>query len=848
MRSSAVMMTKLLGIFLAMACAGCEVGNVIPHLCSGPGDCPPGQTCSEGACQSISDGAPYAWDLGSGDWPQLTDAGLCAGGGVACGKACCAKGQVCVYGACTAPQPACTGDKDCINDTYCDKGTCVPWGHGPKGSFNKSCTYLIPIGQFSPTRQCAWTGPPTGDKYPKHKNVLGTPTVVDFLFNPTSTARKPSIVFVSYDGEDGGSPASACASGYYGVIRVIDGGTCAQQHTLDMAKVRASSPLAVGDLNLDGRADVVAQRCGGGLVAFSYDATAKKFKLLWTSSPSTTGSNSGGWEGPSLHDLDDDGKPEILMGGTVWNSAGKLVDSSLGMLTYSAGFIPVAADLDGDKLVDLVNGASVWSFTGNKWTLKTSSSNAAGHVAVADLGTYGADPKKDNRGKLDGVAEVVVVSGGTVRAQTLAGRVFYGPMSIPAGGTGGPPTVGDFDKDNRAEIAAAGKDSYSVFDPDCGAAPAKATCNTMTKTGILWTRTSQDHSSSVTGSSVFDFEGDGAAEAIYADECFTRVYDGKSGEVLYSQWRTSCTWYENPIVADVDGDFNSELVVPSNTNCVIDTSCKTNKNHHTHPTSGLTLDPMFKGLRCKKASDCPGGTCNLGYCRCTKDSECGNATSGFVCAPVVPGTAGTGQVCRAAFKGDVGGILVYRDVLDRWVNSRPIWNQHAYAVSNISDLGKVPRTSTWVQNWKIAGLNNFRQNKQGSLDPTSSPDLTAGPNKGKSGVEPKVTFPCDKQGTLTLKINLCNRGTQPVGAGVPVTFYNGPAAGKQKICTATSKGQIYPGKCEVLTCDWKGAPVNKTTDVHVVADDDGTGTGTTNECNELNNRALLKGVRCSTVG
>jgi len=789
------------------------------------------------------------WDLGAGDWPLLSEAGLCPGGVVLCGKTCCAKGQVCIYGACTAPQPACKSDKDCINDTYCLNGQCVPWGHGPKGTHDKSCTYVVPVGQFQPSRQCAWTGPPSGDKYPSHKNVLGTPTVVDFLFTPTATARKPSIVFVSYHGEDGGSPASACASGYYGVIRVIDGATCKQQHTLDMAKVRASSPLAVGDLNLDGRADVVAQRCGGGLVAFTYDLSAKKFKLLWTSSPSTTGASSGGWDGPSLHDLNDDGKPEILMGGTVWSNTGKLIDSSLGMLTYSAGYIPVAADLDGDKVVDLVNGAKVWSFSGNKWKVKSSSSNAAGHPAVADLGTFGADPKKDNRGKLDGVAEVVVVSGGKVRAQTIAGRVVYGPISIPAGGTGGPPTVGDFDKDGRAEIAAAGKDSYSVFDPDCGAAPTKATCNTMKKTGILWTRTSQDHSSSVTGSSVFDFEGDGAAEAIYADECFTRVYDGKSGDVLYSQWRTSCTWYENPIVADVDGDFNSELVVPSNTNCVIDTSCKTNKNHHKHPTSGLTLDPMFRGLRCKKTADCPtGGTCNTGYCRCTKDAHCGGASDGFVCAPMISGTPGSGQVCRAAFKGDVGGILVYRDALDRWVNSRPIWNQHAYAVSNINDLGKVPRTSSWVQNWKISGLNNFRQNKQGSLDPTSSPDLTAGPSKKKGGVEPDLTFECNKAGVLTLKIKLCNRGTQTVGAGVPVTFYEGPPANKKKICTAKSTGQILAGKCEEVSCSWKGAPVSKQVDVYVVADDDGTGKGTTSECKEGNNRALLKGVRCKSVG
>lgn len=35
-----------------------------------------------------------------------------------------------------------------------------------------------------------------------------------------------------------------------------------------------------------------------------------------------------------------------------------------------------------------------------------------------------------------------------------------------------------------------------------------------------------------------------------------------------------------------------------------------------------------------------------------------------------------GQVCRAAHTGKSTGIRVFRDLKDRWVHSRPIWNQH----------------------------------------------------------------------------------------------------------------------------------------------------------------------------
>ena len=825
----------MLCLAASVALAGCGGGEVL-QSCTGDDECPTGSSCLDGVCWPKADGGDSSVQWADG--AKLTEAGTCASG-VTCNNTCCDTGQVCRFNACVPKPGPCTSDKDCINDTYCYNGECIPWGVGPKGSKNNACKHLSPLGLFSPTKQCAWTAPPAGDKYPNHKNVLGTPAVVDFDFDGSSHVCSPSIVFVSYDGIDGGGQASQCASGAYGVIRVIDGKTCHQQYNLDLAKVRASSPVAIGDVDLDGKPDVVAQRCGGGLVAFSHSKSTGKFKLLWTSSPSTTGATSGGWEGPSIHDLDDDGKPEILFGGTVWSNTGKLIDGALGMLIYSAGLIPVAADVDGDGVVELVNGASVWEFKSKKWTLQsTSTANAAGHTAVADFGTFGSNPTADKRSVMDGIAEIVVVSGGTVRVQTIAGRVIFGPVTIPAGGSGGPPTVGDFDNDGRAEVAAASFDSYSVFDPDCAKAGTTAVCASGSTTGVLWSKTSQDHSSSVTGSSIFDFEGDGAAEAVYADECFTRVYDGKTGEVLYSQWRTSCTWYENPIVADVDGDFNSELVVPSNKNCNTDVNCKSNANHHKHPKTGVTLDQLFKGLRCKKAGDCPGGTCSGGYCRCTTDKDCGGTAGGFVCAPPITGTPGSGSVCRAAFSGKVGGIMVYRDVLDRWVNSRMIWNQHAYSVTNINEDGTVPKTSAWKQNWKQKGMNNFRQNVQGSLDPTSSPDLTAGKSTGLS---------CDKGGNMLLRIKLCNRGLQPVAAGVPVSFYNGQPASKQFICTAKSKAQIDPGKCEVVSCIWNGAPLNTAVDIHVVADDDGTGKGTVTECQEGNNKAVLKGVKCSLI-
>ena len=72
-------------------------------------------------------------------------------------------------------------------------------------------------------------------------------------------------------------------------------------------------------------------------------------------------------------------------------------------------------------------------------------------------------------------------------------------------------------------------------DADCDAG---AVCNERIGSCVClhngWKRDTEDDSSRVTSSSVFDFNGDGAAEVVYNDECYFRVYDGHDGEVLFT--------------------------------------------------------------------------------------------------------------------------------------------------------------------------------------------------------------------------------------------------------------------------------------------------------------------------
>ncbi len=84
---------------------------------------------------------------------------------------------------------------------------------------------------------------------------------------------------------------------------------------------------------------------------------------------------------------------------------------------------------------------------------------------------------------------------------------------------------------------------------------------------VLWSNTIQEFSSSRTGSSVFDFDGDGSAEVVYNDENTLWVFSyvgTSSAAVVWSTPNSTLTAHEYPVIADVDNDGNAEIIVGSN--------------------------------------------------------------------------------------------------------------------------------------------------------------------------------------------------------------------------------------------------------------------------------------------
>ncbi|MEZ4221624.1 MAG: CARDB domain-containing protein [Polyangiaceae bacterium] len=772
----------------------------------------------------------------SGDASISLDGSGATDGSVTCPGGC-PEGQVCANGFCVT-QTSCNDDDDCQNDTYCEPTAgCVPWGQPPTKTFDPNCQVGLPPGNFAPTVKCEFNTPPAGDPFPNHRDVQATPMVVNFNVGGGGV---PSII----------APFTATVVNNYtedeGVIRVLKGNDCTLEANLGGGQsghpgfVVSSSPVAVADLDGDGSAEVVARAAEGQLVAFSKKAGA--WSRLWLSDAAviaacTPGNHrcSLGWAGPSIHDLDDDGVPEIVLEGAVVDGlTGKVRSGNpAGYTSYSSGLNPVLANLDQDPAIELTNGAAIWEWASGAWTQEAYyTAPAAGFVAVADFGAYGS-------GLPANTPELAIVAGGQVTLRATDASVVLGPIAVPGGG-GGPPTVADYDGDGLPELGVAGQAFLTVYDIDCGASPRpNGTCNNTNScddsagvpaacpSGILWSRRTQDISSNITGSSVFDFEDDGKAEVVYGDECFVRVYDGTNGNVLFSQYRSSCTWYENPIVADTDGNFRADLVTPSNLAC----SDGVNGKACTMLTAD-GVDQQFPGVRCKENTDCVSNVCDNGFCRCTATAQCCAAGTdaacsdeGFKCVAPPAGTPGNGDTCRASHPKGVQGIRVYSDAKDRWVRSRTIWNQHAYHVTHVNENGTVPKTSAWQKNWLDPDLNNFRQNVPGDANGKDIADVTAG----------VAGFSCGAGGAV-LNAPVCNRGSAPLGAGVPVGFYDGST----QVCSATTSKALNPGECESVSCTWANPPTSQKKDIQVVADDGGANT----ECKEGNNQGSVLGVVC----
>lgn len=672
-----------------------------------------------------------------------------------------------------------SGSGDDTGDDDPDGNVDVPDGGVDGDDGEPTCTFQ-PTGEFNPAIECAWNGAGAGGAYPDYDDVVMTPVVINLTDDNddgmVTVDDIPDIAFATYRlQEDGCCNQNA-------VLRVVSGGcdgsgNLVEHFAVGGAEIEAdtgiaglwldnSGGLAAGDIDGDGSPDLVGMLNGGGTIAFERDGTVK-----WVNQTHPSGDDRLAGVQPAIANLDGAGAPEVIVGRVVLRGdTGALVWEGMAGVGTNGFMGPVSAsgdlDLDGtlnvlagNTMYDVAGGVA-WSYT---YAIAITDQNCRSDGFPCDGFTATGNFDADDEG------ELVIARAGRIYLLNHDGTPMMTngmpteieiPVDDCSRNEGGPPTVADFDGDGEPEIGVAGADFYIVADLECLVTPLPATCSDP---GIRWKVANADCSSRVTGSSVFDFDADGRAEVVYADEVEFRILDGVDGGERLAIPNRSHTRLEMPIIVDVDNDGNAEIVFVENAH---------------------------------------GG-------------------------------------------GTTQGIRVYGDATDSWASTRRIWNQHAYHVTNVSELGAIPDDEpvNWLEptpNTESGVMNNFRQNLPEN-DALAAPDLI-------------VSLTLIEQG-CGLIARVCNEGDIVAGAGTPVRFWDNttmteiPCEGG----TPSLSAPLAPGQCADVTCPWPDAPnpidVRACVDNDGYACDDATGTGANNECDEDNNRDDQSGpFDCQPIG
>lgn len=371
--------------------------------------------------------------------------------------------------------------------------------------------------------------------YPEYQNVMSTPMVGDI-----NGDKIPEIVFSSYAGSYGAP----------GVMRVISGKDGNEIRSLkndDLAPRGDSSPVLI-DIDRDGRAEIVyVHHSYKKVIALNYDLSER-----WQYALPEGEDLNDCIGGPAAGDLDRDGRAEVIIENIVLTEAADRTVAATRLGPYqrtNCTTFAISADPLRPNEMQVVTGAGVYRPDGTPLMLlpAVDAATRGRRLAVADL-------DKNYSG-----LEIVYVDTGRIHAYNiLSGQELW--PSIPlatdparfsgAPGNGGPPTIADFTGDGKPDIAVAGAVFYSIYNQ---------------KGELIWQKETNDHSSQITGSSSFDFNGDGISEVLYADEGYLRIYNGPTGDTLFTVPNPSHTHLEYPVVADCDNDGHSDLILAGNT-------------------------------------------------------------------------------------------------------------------------------------------------------------------------------------------------------------------------------------------------------------------------------------------
>lgn len=483
---------------------------------------------------------------------------------------------------------------------------------------------------------------------------------------------------------------------------------------------------------------------------------------LWASTESNLGQD-GGF---AIGDVDGDGWPEVVTASSAQVCA---LNGRTGSRVWCTGGLtasldpygysyPSIADMDGDGNVEVTVGNAILDGT----TGAILGRGSRGKGAAPYGGTAG--------GTTYGVMSVPVDLDNDGLMELVTGNAAYrkdGSVKWTNSGLDGLVAVADFDGDGQGEIVKTTgiyvygmeTDGTEVWGP-------------KTYTGNLG------------APAIDDLDGDGTPEFVFAAQNALIAMDWGGAEV----WRAAITdnsGAAGPVLFDFEMDGYPEVLYADETSIKffsgLDGSVKYVSNQHSSYT--ILETPIVADVDNDDQVEII-----LGHC--------------------------TGN-------NQFGAFTVYGDADQSWPPGRKIWNQHAYQITNVSNLGSALN----APGNNFRDYNSFRSGDVGR-PPSEYWDLRA-------QVLDVCDDECDSGGNVVVAARIANAGNIDLPANIHLSLRAG-AGGPILASVATTQAIPAGTTGEMVLFEVPAASIAGTTPV-VTADEDSAGASLVYECDEGNN-------------
>jgi hypothetical protein len=527
---------------------------------------------------------------------------------------------------------------------------------------------------------------------------------------------------------------------------------------------------------------------------------------------------------PVVGDLDGDGFPEVVLNATdffAFPNRGKLVvlDGRTGAIIWQRnadlgyGSAPALGDVDGDGYPDVVvakeyehslfaagsysvvlynrNGEIQWEsdrFTGDDFDYTAapilSDMDHDGHVEII-------------------VGRVILNSDGTTRGVGVAGRGSFGGVLSE----GSFSAVADLNLDGTEEVIV----GNAMYSPD--GAP-------------LWVDFSQPDGMI----SVANLDDDEQGEFIVVSNNTIRAVD-TSGAILWGPLTMPSANITSPAaIGDIDADGEPEIIVAGGSELwALERDGTIKWTAEVIDESGATGASIFDfegdGIAEVVYIDEQEMVVYDGETGAVKFYSTDHASATMYDYPTVADVDGDNQaeiiVCHDGFGS---AISAYGDLDGSWAPARPIWNQHAYSITNVNDDLSIPVDATpnftlynnWHAGVALVGAHALVDDLTGIINNVCEDD-------------------CDL-GYLSVTFQVANRSERVFEGTIPVSFYADFDDGRVLVDTVEVDLSLASARSsEGITVIIDATTAMGASGLTMRVDDDGTGTGMVTECSELDN-------------